>query len=201
MPPGFRVTGSARERIRSASAASITSPRTCACCGRGSTSCATHLGFEPYWKVAFHTNDLRPDLKTGTGLRSIVMWEPFSGLKFANNEPLRPHFEKSQIAIFCSDNHGPGVQHVALSRCPISVRASPTLRRRSIEFLRTPGTYYDALPSVCGARACHRCEPMAELRKLGIQVDGNHEGYLLQIFMKDASLYYQDPAAGRSSWS
>jgi 4-hydroxyphenylpyruvate dioxygenase len=154
------------------------------------------LDCEQYWQVQFHTNDLRPEMAGGSGLRSIVMWEPKSGLKFANNEPLRPHFEKSQIAIYCADNRGPGIQHVALSM-PDIVSAVAELRKRSIEFLKTPGAYYDALPArlkELGVPSVR--EPLAKLRELGIQLDGSHEGYLLQIFMKDASLYFEDPAAG-----
>ncbi len=71
------------------------------------------------------------------------------------------------------------------------------LRQRSVEFLKTPQTYYDALParmkelSVPPVR-----EPLSKLAELGIQLDGSAEGYLLQIFMKDAALYFEDPAAG-----
>jgi 4-hydroxyphenylpyruvate dioxygenase len=154
------------------------------------------LDCKPYWKVAFHTNDLRPDLPSGSGLRSVVMWEPHSGLKFANNEPLRPHFERSQIAIFCADNRGPGIQHLALA-LPDIVHAVGELRRRSVEFLKTPSTYYDALPARLQKLSTPPIrEPMDKLRELGIQADGNKEGYLLQIFMKDAALYFEDPAAG-----
>lgn len=154
------------------------------------------LGCEPYWKVQFHTNDLRPEMKGGSGLRSIVMWEPRSGLKFANNEPLRPHFEKSQISIFCNDNRGPGIQHVALS-LPDICSSVEILRQRSIQFLSTPGTYYDALPErLIELQVPKVREELARLRALGIQVDGSQEGYLLQIFMKDNSLYFDDPSAG-----
>lgn len=154
------------------------------------------LDCKPYWKVAFHTNDLRPELKGGSGLRSMVMWEPHSGLKFANNEPLRPHFERSQIAFFCADNRGPGVQHLALSLLDI-LDTVGKLRQRSVEFLKTPGTYYDALLGrLHKLGAPPISEPLDRLRELGIQVDGNQEGYLLQIFMKDAALYFEDPAAG-----
>ena len=71
------------------------------------------------------------------------------------------------------------------------------LRQRSIQFLSTPGTYYDALPGrMKELKVPAVREPLQTLRELGIQVDGNEEGYLLQIFMKDASLYFEDPAAG-----
>ena len=45
------------------------------------------LGFEQLWEVEFHTSDVEPGRKTGSGLRSIVMWDPASSVKFANNEP------------------------------------------------------------------------------------------------------------------
>jgi 4-hydroxyphenylpyruvate dioxygenase len=152
--------------------------------------------FEQYWQVQFHTHDLRPDMAGGSGLRSIVMWDPRCGLKFANNEPLRPHFDKSQIAIFCADNRGPGIQHVALA-IPDICKTVETLRQRSIQFLATPGSYYDALPArLRELKVPAVREPFERLRELGIQVDGSEEGYLLQIFMKDAALYFDDPAAG-----
>ncbi len=151
---------------------------------------------EQYWQVQFHTHDLRPDMKGGSGLRSIVMWDPRSGIKFANNEPLRPHFEKSQIAIFCADNRGPGIQHVALSLGDVCGTVAE-LRQRSMQFLSTPSSYYDALPErLIELKVPKVREPLQRLRELGVQLDGSAEGYLLQIFMKDASLYYDDPAAG-----
>ncbi len=101
-----------------------------------------------------------------------------------------------QIAIFCADNHGPGVQHVALS-LPDLCQSVQSLRQRSIQFLSTPGTYYDALPQrLSELKVPPVREPLQRLRELGIQLDGSQEGYLLQIFMKDASLYFEDPAAG-----
>src|SRR6185436_3420741 len=103
------------------------------------------LDCEQYWQVAFHTNDLRPGAEGGSGLRSIVMWHPPSGIKLANNEPLSPHFRKSQISIFCDDNRGAGVQHVALA-VPDVCAAVEALRERGVAFLSTPGTYYDAVP-------------------------------------------------------
>ena len=155
-----------------------------------------YLDCEQYWEVAFHTNDLRPNAEGGSGLRSFVMWHPESGVKFANNEPLLPHYRKSQISIFCDDNRGPGVQHAALAMPDIST-ATAELRRRGVAFLYTPPAYYDALPARLSALNVPPIkEPIAELGTLGIQVDGNHEGYLLQIFMKEGAILYDDPSAG-----
>ena len=46
----------------------------------------------------------------GSGLKSIVLWDLRSGVKFANNEPYRPNFRGSQIYLYCEDNNGPGVR-------------------------------------------------------------------------------------------
>lgn len=155
-----------------------------------------YLDCEQYWEVAFHTNDLRPNMEGGSGLRSIVMWHPESGVKFANNEPLLPHYRKSQITIFCEDNRGPGVQHAALA-LPNIIPATAELRRRGVAFLHTPPAYYDGLAARLDRLGVPPIrEPAADLRNLAIQVDGNHEGYLLQIFMKEGALLYEDPSAG-----
>ena len=55
--------------------------------------------------------DVDPAQKTGSGLRSTVMWDPASGAKFANNEPMRPFFRRSQINLFHEDQRGDGIQH------------------------------------------------------------------------------------------
>ena len=65
------------------------------------------LGFERYWEVSFHTEDVKSGGEHGSGLKSIVMWDPPSGVRFANNEPLRPFFNESQIAKFVEDNAAP----------------------------------------------------------------------------------------------
>ncbi|HVR02711.1 MAG TPA: VOC family protein, partial [Polyangia bacterium] len=108
------------------------------------------LGFETFWEIAFHTNDVAlpnpgGQRAHGSGLKSIVMWDRASGLKFANNEPFRPFFKDSQINLFAEDNRGDGVQHSALS-VPDIVSAVRGLRAHGVEFMPTPGTYYDVLP-------------------------------------------------------
>ncbi len=70
------------------------------------------MGFAEYWRVHFHTADINP-ATGGSGLASIVMWDAESGIKLANNEPVAPNYEASQIYTFVEANHGPGVQHVA----------------------------------------------------------------------------------------
>ena len=133
------------------------------------------LGLELLWQIAFHTNDVAAAQQRahGSGLKSVVMWDPKSGVKFANNEPFRPFFKESQINVFAEDNRGDGVQHSALSVKDI-VGAVRGLRERGVEFMTTPGTYYDALPErlqTTGVGALD--ESIDVLRDLGILVDGS----------------------------
>jgi 4-hydroxyphenylpyruvate dioxygenase len=72
------------------------------------------LGFRRYWEVQLHTGEGALIGAMGSGLRSVVMWDPRSGIKFACNEPVRPNFSASQINSFCDSNRGSGIQHVAL---------------------------------------------------------------------------------------
>jgi 4-hydroxyphenylpyruvate dioxygenase len=155
------------------------------------------MGCEQMWEVAFHTSDVDPKRKTGSGLKSIVMWDPESGTKFANNEPARPFFKSSQINIFNEELRGDGVQHVALTVKDIlgAVRA---LRTNGVTFMPTPGTYYDALPERIENSGIHQIdEDIKTLRELEVLVDGDHHhAYMLQIFLKESAGLYGDPKAG-----
>ena len=109
-------------------------------------------------------------------------------MKFANNEPFRPFFKESQINLFAEDNRGDGVQHSALAVTDI-VAAVRGLRARGVEFMPTPGSYYDMLPERLeriGVGAID--ESIDALRELEILVDGSEpRQYLLQIFLKEAA--------------
>jgi 4-hydroxyphenylpyruvate dioxygenase len=155
------------------------------------------LGFEQMWEVAFHTSDVDPKRKSGSGLKSIVMWDPASNTKFANNEPSRPFFKSSQINIFNEELRGDGVQHVALTVADI-VGAVRGLRSADVMFMPTPGSYYDMLPDRIQRSGIDKIdEDLATLRELEILVDGDHHhAYMLQIFLKEASGLYKDPTAG-----
>jgi 4-hydroxyphenylpyruvate dioxygenase len=160
------------------------------------------LGFEYFWDVQFHTRDVsRGPLprarEHGSGLRSAVMIEPTTGIKFANNEPYRPAFKNSQINVFHEDNRGDGVQHVALGTRDI-ISAVRGLRERGVEFMATPGSYYELLPERLEREGVkHIDEDIDELRELGILVDGQAKGsYLLQIFLKDSAGLYGSAEAG-----
>jgi 4-hydroxyphenylpyruvate dioxygenase len=160
------------------------------------------LGFEPLWEIAFHTNDVaaaQPEIARahGSGLKSVVMWDPASGVKFANNEPFRPFFKESQINIFAEDNRGDGIQHSALAVADI-VGAVRGLRARGVEFMPTPASYYDVLPERLGQIGVGQIDESIDLlRELEILVDGTEaRRYLLQIFLKEAAGLHHDPAAG-----
>ncbi|MFZ5892842.1 MAG: 4-hydroxyphenylpyruvate dioxygenase [Myxococcota bacterium] len=156
------------------------------------------LGFERFWQVEFHTDDVKKRIdESGSGLRSVVMWDPASGVKFANNEPYRPNFKASQINVFHEEHRGDGVQHVALSVRDI-VSAVRGLRARGVEFMPAPSTYYDALPARLAKNGIGSLrESLDDLRALELLVDGDGPGrYLLQIFLKDSAGLYKSADAG-----
>jgi 4-hydroxyphenylpyruvate dioxygenase len=161
------------------------------------------LGFEEFWEVQFHTKDAAEarraaiQAQKGSGLRSVVMRDPRSGVKFANNEPWRPAFKSSQINVFNEDHRGDGIQHAALGVRDI-VSAVQTMRARGVEFMPTPGSYYDALPERLRTSGIGRIEEDPEvLRRLEILIDGAEPGsYLLQIFLRDSAGLYHEPEAG-----
>ncbi len=153
------------------------------------------MGFEEYWRVHFHTADIHGG-QGGSGLASIVMWDPESGIKLAKNEPAAPNYEASQIYKFVEANHGPGVQHVAF-HLPEIVPAVEGLKRSGIDFLDTPVTYYDMLPErLAEKRVRNFRDNIEELRHLGILVDGEDDRYLLQIFMVEGGVMYSNEIAG-----
>jgi 4-hydroxyphenylpyruvate dioxygenase len=156
------------------------------------------LGFEPFWHVEFHTEEVAHTTNHhGSGLRSQVMWDPISKIKFANNEPYRPFFKNSQINLFNEQHRGDGVQHVALAT-PDVLAAVSGLRARGVSFMKTPKSYYEMLPGrlkQLGVGAID--EDLAKLEELEVLVDGAGKGkYLLQIFLQDSAELYHSPEAG-----
>src|ERR671937_331903 len=99
-------------------------------------------------------------------------------VKFPINEPAEGK-RKSQIDEYLEFYGGAGAQHIAVATRNI-VRTVEMLSERGVEFLRTPETYYDEVP----ARVGEIDEDLADLRRLGILVDRDDEGYLLQVFTK-----------------
>jgi 4-hydroxyphenylpyruvate dioxygenase len=154
------------------------------------------MGFEEYWNIQFHTEDVKRGGKHGSGLKSIVMWDPNSELKFATNEPLKPFFRESQVNIFTQENRGPGVQHIAL-RVPEIIPVVDEMRHRGVKFLDAPPTYYDNITRWLSEKHVSRIrEPLDDLRRLNILADGENEKYLLQIFMRDGHQLWGDRTAG-----
>jgi 4-hydroxyphenylpyruvate dioxygenase len=111
-----------------------------------------------------------------TALMSKVLWDGVGRIKLPINEPAEGK-KKSQIEEYLDWYRGPGVQHIALSTGDIlgTVRA---MRERGVQFLTVPDEYYDD----ARARVGDVDESWAELQELGILVDRDDEGYLLQIF-------------------
>jgi len=155
------------------------------------------LGFEKFWEIEFHTNDVNPNLPAGSGLYSEVWWHPASGIKFANNEPLAPFFRNSQIDIYCRDNHGSGIQHVAL-RVDNILQTMQTAHKAGCKFLKAGQGYYDRV----GTRLENSgfrgkiAEDMQALKKNDILLDGGPKGYLLQIFSHELARQFGDVKGG-----
>lgn len=154
------------------------------------------MGWEQFWKIEFHTTQLAAGKTkpSGTGLKSIVMWDPDADVKIASNEPLRPFFGASQIEKFVEDNRGPGVQHIAIS-VPSIIHAVDQLNKAGLVFLNAPGAYYDLLEprfQEVGFDMKRVKEPLAELQKRNILLDGSVDGYMLQIFTDEVGMIQKD---------
>jgi 4-hydroxyphenylpyruvate dioxygenase len=157
------------------------------------------MGFEEFWNIAFHTEEeIEKGNQHGTGLKSTVMWDPHSGVKFANNEPSRPRFKHSQINVFVEDQRGEGIQHLALEVKDIVSSVKTMRATKGLDFLNTPASYYDYLPERLVKSGIKRIdENLQDLRDLQILIDGHKEHqYMLQIFMKETGHLLRDSEAG-----
>jgi 4-hydroxyphenylpyruvate dioxygenase len=114
---------------------------------------------------------------------SKVMQNGNGRVKFPLNEPAEGR-KKSQIEEYLDFYHGPGVQHLALATGDI-LKTVTNLMARGVEFLPPPpNAYYEDAPKRLGQFGVSVKEDLAELAKYGILIDGDDEGYLLQIFSK-----------------
>jgi 4-hydroxyphenylpyruvate dioxygenase len=131
------------------------------------------MGFTQY--LSFDDKDISTEY---SALMSKVMAGGRGRIKFPINEPADGK-KKSQIEEYLDYYRGPGVQHLALLTGDIvsTVRA---LSENGLEFLKIPSSYYDDLIDRVGTID----EPIEDLKELGILVDCDDEGYLLQIFSK-----------------
>lgn len=125
--------------------------------------------------VSFDDKDISTEY---SALMSKVMSNGNGRIKFPINEPAEGK-KKSQIEEYLDFYGGPGVQHVAIATNDI-VQTVSELQRRGIEFLKVPASYYETLLERVGKID----EDIAPLQQLGILVDRDDEGYLLQIFTK-----------------
>lgn len=125
--------------------------------------------------VSFDDKDISTDY---TALMSKVMSNGNGRIKFPINEPAEGK-KKSQIEEYIDFYHGAGVQHIALATDNI-IETVTILRDRGVEFLYVPETYYDTLLDRVGEID----EELEPLKELGVLVDRDDEGYLLQIFTK-----------------
>ena len=129
------------------------------------------LGFEQL--VSFDDKDISTEY---SALMSKVVQNGTGRIKFPINEPAKSK-RKSQIDEYLTYYGGPGVQHIALATGNI-VETVRAMRHNDVSFLRVPETYYEALPERVGRIN----EDVKDLAELGILVDRDDEGYLLQIF-------------------
>lgn len=152
------------------------------------------MGFSRCWNVRFHSEDYRPGI--GGGLTSVAMADETTGIKMVTNEPLRPRFAESQIQLHVDTNRGPGIQHVAFGVANM-VQSVEHCRSNGVFFMPTPRPYYLALPGRLGASGSPAlAQNFEDIERLGILVDGDKSGYLLQAFCQDQAVQFRRPHAG-----
>jgi len=136
--------------------------------------------------ITFDDKDIATEY---SALMSKVVSNGNGYVKFPINEPAQGK-RKSQIEEYLDYYQGAGVQHIAIATDDI-VHTVSELRRRGVEFLRVPETYYDDLTERVGPIE----EDIKPLKELNILVDRDEEGYLLQIFTKPVedrpTLFYE----------
>jgi 4-hydroxyphenylpyruvate dioxygenase len=131
------------------------------------------MGFSLYQH--FDDNDISTEY---SALMSKVMANGNGYVKFPINEPAEGR-RKSQIEEYLDFYQGPGVQHIALATKDILATVTK-MQKQGVSFLTVPHTYYAELQDRVGKID----EPVDELEKLGILVDRDDEGYMLQIFSR-----------------
>lgn len=134
------------------------------------------FGFHKFWSV--DEKDVSTEF---SALRSIVMASENEEIKMPINEPAKG-LCKSQIEEFLTFYNGPGVQHIAILTSDI-IKTVENMTKRGAEFIKVPNLYYEKLlPKLLKYGSIK--EDLAKLEKLGILIDFDESGYLLQIFTK-----------------
>lgn len=136
------------------------------------------MGFENF--LSFDDKQIHTDY---SALMSKVMSNGNGRIKFPINEPAEGK-KKSQIEEYLDFYEGSGVQHIAVATNDI-IQTVTAMRSRGVEFLSTPpDEYYTAVPERLMAHNHKLREDIETLKGLGIMIDADEEGYLLQIFTK-----------------
>ncbi|ODV60430.1 putative 4-hydroxyphenylpyruvate dioxygenase [Ascoidea rubescens DSM 1968] len=135
------------------------------------------FGFHRFWSV--DEKDISTEFSS---LRSIVMASENEAIKIPINEPAKGKC-KSQIEEFLDYYDGPGIQHIALLTNDI-ISTVKAMKQRGAEFINVPEIYYDFLKERLKDNGPNILESMDEIKKQGILVDFDENGYLLQLFTK-----------------
>lgn len=137
------------------------------------------LDFHRFWSVddsVIHTEY--------SSLKSIVMADYDETIKMPQNEPAKGKKGKSQIQEYVDYYMGAGVQHIAIN-CKDVISVVKNLRRRGLKFLNVPKSYYDNLRKRLSKSSIQVKEDLNIIEDLGILVDFDDKGYLLQLFTKN----------------
>lgn len=174
--PGFTDTQS--EQPNSSGALFYNVDHFTVCIPRGETAQWTEfydkvLGFSVVAKFGDHIETDEP-----LGLATTIVGDKDQNIKLALTEPT-PKQGGSQIDTFLATNQGSGIQHIAL-RTPNIVRCVQEMGANGVRFMGTPASYYNALAERVGNIG----DSLEELEKLGILVDREGDGVLLQVFTK-----------------
>jgi len=135
------------------------------------------LQFHRFWSV-----DDSQICTEYSALRSVVVASADEGVKMPINEPAAAK-KKSQIQEYVEFYGGAGIQHIALNTDNI-IQAITWLKKRGVEFLSIPATYYEHLRSKLAHSPIKVSEDLDVIQKLDILIDYDDKGYLLQIFTK-----------------
>ncbi|KAK5080824.1 hypothetical protein LTR24_008398 [Lithohypha guttulata] len=142
-----------------------------------SSSYESVLGFHRFWSV--DDKDICTDF---SALKSVVMASPDERIKMPINEPATGK-KKSQIEEYVDFYGGAGVQHIAL-RTEDIVRDVTNLKSRGVEFITVPDSYYEQMEQRLQKAGLQITQDFEKLKKLGILIDFDENGYLLQLFTK-----------------
>ncbi|KAA8496147.1 4-hydroxyphenylpyruvate dioxygenase [Porphyridium purpureum] len=135
------------------------------------------LGFQRFWSV-----DDKQILTEYSAMRSVVVTDPTEKVKLPLNESAKGK-RKSQIEEFLDYFGGPGIQHIAIRTGDI-VNAVAALRKRGVDFISVPDTYYEDLRARLEQYGVSLRENLDDIQEQGLLVDFDERGYLLQIFTR-----------------